>query len=135
MAFLSRYLTKTEQKWSLLEQAVSLVSWGLWKLRRYSTYAESIHVLVPWDEQVMIVLDKDHHVRLRALIVELGMYKVKWKVGPNRWQLGGALFQKSCNPCSEMQNEEIPRMEHHAQVLKMPAQVSLDTLDHLEDGT
>ena len=98
-------------------------------------YAEGIQAVVPWNEQVMIILDKHHHIRLRALLIKLGMYKVKWKVGPNRWQLGGALFRKSCSPCPEVRNEEIPLMEHQAQVLKMPAQVSLDTLDNIEDAT
>jgi hypothetical protein len=98
VAFLSRYLTKTEAKWSPLEQTVSLLSWGLRKLRRYSTYARRIYVVVPWDESVAILLDKQHHIRLRALLIELHMYRVEWLVGENRWELGGPLFKKNCSP-------------------------------------
>lgn len=96
MAFLSRYLTKTEMKWSPLEKTVSLASWGLRKLRRLATYANRIVIKVPWDEDVVILLDKNTHMRLRALLVELHMYRVVWEVGPNPWELGGALFRKNC---------------------------------------
>ena len=51
-------------------------------------------MVVPWDESVAILLDKQHHIRLRALLIELHMYRVEWLVGENRWELGGPLFKK-----------------------------------------
>ena len=58
VAFISRYLTKTEEKWGDIEKTVSLASWALRKLRRYSTYAERIIVMVPWEETRLVILDK-----------------------------------------------------------------------------
>jgi RNase H-like domain found in reverse transcriptase len=120
VAFLSRYLTKTELKWSQLEQMVSLLSWGLRKLRRYSTYAKKIKVVVPWDESVAVLLDRQHHIRLRALMIELHMYKVEWIVGENRWELGGPLFKSCCAPDVEILEGEIPYMTHQTTKLKKP---------------
>ena len=42
VAFLSRYLTATECKWSHLETVAALVSWGVRKLRRYTSTASKI---------------------------------------------------------------------------------------------
>ena len=61
MSFLSRYLTKTEKKWGEIERTVSLVSWALRKLRRYSTYAEQITIIVPWEETLLVILEKQQH--------------------------------------------------------------------------
>ena len=95
MSFLFRYLTKTEKKWGEIERTVSLVSWALRKLRRYSTYAEQITIIVPWEETLLVILEKQQHIRLKALLIELGMYKVKWEVGANKWELGGPVFKET----------------------------------------
>jgi hypothetical protein len=58
VSFLSRYLTRTELNWGEIERTVSLVSWALRKLRRYSTYAEQITVIVPWEETRLVILEK-----------------------------------------------------------------------------
>jgi RNase H-like domain found in reverse transcriptase len=95
VSFLSRYLTKTELKWGEIERTVSLVSWALRKLRRYSTYAQQITVIVPWEETRLVILEKQQHIRLKALLIELGMYRVHWKVGVNKWELGGPVFKET----------------------------------------
>jgi hypothetical protein len=81
-----------------LERTISLVGWGLRKLRRYTTYAKKIRVLVPQQEHVLVILEKQQHVRLRALLIEMGMYKVEWEAGENPWALGGAAFKGSVDP-------------------------------------
>jgi hypothetical protein len=91
-----------------------LIGWGLRKLRRYTTYAQRIKVVVPWDENVLILLDKQHHIRLRALLVELHMYRVEWQVGENLWELGGPLFERNCTPDPEIEEIEVPLMTHQA---------------------
>ena len=91
-----------------MEQTVSLLSWGLRKLRRYSTYARKIYVIVPWGESVAILLDKQHHIRLRALLIELHMYRVEWVVGENRWELGGPVFMKNCSTDTTLKEGEMP---------------------------
>ena len=47
VAFLSRRQTATERKWSQLEQLISLVSWGIRRLRRYTTTSPQITVILP----------------------------------------------------------------------------------------
>ncbi len=57
VAFLSRYLTKTEEKWGELEQLASLVSWGLRKARRYTSLCPEVVVRVPGEAEVACILD------------------------------------------------------------------------------
>lgn len=90
---MSRSLTKTEQKWGQLEQQISLVSWSLRKVRRYSSTAPKIVVFVEEPEEVMVVLDKESHLRLRALMVDLQLYRCEWKAGYNPWKLGQELVE------------------------------------------
>jgi hypothetical protein len=63
---------------------------------------------VPWDESVAILLDKQQHIRLRALLIELHMYRVEWVVGENQWELGGPLFMKNCSTDVTWKEGEIP---------------------------
>ena len=93
VAFLSRYLTKTEQGWGWLEQAISLTSWGLRKVRRYSSTAPHVIVRLEEEADIACVLDRDAHLRLRALIVDLSLYKVRWEVKQNKWKLGGEVVE------------------------------------------
>ncbi len=65
-------------------------------------------MVVPWDESVAILLDKQHHIRLRALLIELHMYQVEWVVGENRWELGGPVFERNCSPNAALEKGEIP---------------------------
>ncbi len=44
VAFLSRYLSKTEEKWGYLDQAVSLTSWALRRAPRYMSLSPEIVV-------------------------------------------------------------------------------------------
>jgi ubiquinone biosynthesis protein Coq4 len=57
VAFLSRYLSKTELKWGHLEQAVALVSWGLRKARRYTSLAPEIVIVAEEEAEVACVAD------------------------------------------------------------------------------
>jgi hypothetical protein len=100
-------------KWGIIERTVSLVSWALRKLRRYSTYAEQIKVIVPWEETLLVILEKQQHIRLKALLIELSMYRVKWKVGENMWELGGPVFKELPST--------IPKMVHEEVTIKKPA--------------
>ncbi len=93
MAFLSRKLTLTERKWSPIEKTVALVGWGIRKLRRYTTTAPIISVVLPEEAQLATVLDQGAHLRLRALMVDLAMYNTSWKVGVNKWQIGQNLIE------------------------------------------
>ncbi len=78
VAFLSRYLSKTEGKWGEVEQLVSLVSWGLRKARRYTSVSPRITVKLGEEAEVACVVDKSAHLRLQALLVDLSLYRVDW---------------------------------------------------------
>lgn len=58
VAFLSRYLSATERKWSPTERLVSFVAWGVRKLRRYTTTAKEIRVAVQEEAEVAVIIDK-----------------------------------------------------------------------------
>ena len=63
---------------------------------------------MPWDESLAILLDKQHHIRLRALLIELHMYRVEWVVGENRWELGGPVFMKNSSTDTTLKEGEMP---------------------------
>lgn len=118
-----------------MEQTIGLASWGLRRLRRYSTYANKIVVKLPWEEDVLLVLDKSTHIRLRALLVELHMYRVTWEVGENPWELGGAMFRKNCDPDKELSEVQPPRMMHQEVTLKRPSQISVNPIEETPSDT
>lgn len=88
VAFLSRYLTKTEQKWGRLEQQVAVLAWGLRKARRYTSLAPEIVVRVEEAAEVACIEDRQCHLRLQALLVDLSLYKVTWEAAGNPWRFG-----------------------------------------------
>ena len=45
------------------------------------------------EADIACVLDRDAHLRLRALIVDLSLYKVRWEVKQNKWKLGGEVVE------------------------------------------
>ncbi len=64
MAFMSRYLTKSEARWAQLEQLVALVSWGLRRARRYTSVVPKVVVKMGEEADVACVVDKSAHLRL-----------------------------------------------------------------------
>jgi hypothetical protein len=84
---------------------------------------------------VAVILDKQHHIRLRALLIELHMYRVEWVVGENKWELGGPVFRRSCYSEETPTGERIPQMLHETVKLKRPNQVSLETLEEVPGST
>ncbi len=116
VAFLSRYLTKTEEKWGALEQLASLVSWGLRKAHRYTSLCPEVVVRVPGDAEVACILDQAAHLRLRALVVDLALYKVRWEAGGNPWQFGEEVAARQ--DVAEEDIVQAPEMQHADVVVK-----------------
>ncbi len=116
VAFLSRYLTATEQKWGELEQVVSLVSWGLRKARRYTTLTPHVCVKLPQAADVACVLDQGAHLRLQALLVDLTLYRVKWEIGRNKWRWGEEVAAGQV--LHEEDQVDVPIMKHKHVVIK-----------------
>ncbi len=71
-----------------MEQLASLVSWGLRKARRDTSLCPEVVVRVPGEAEVACILDQAAHLHLRALIVDLALYKVRWEAVGNPWQFG-----------------------------------------------
>ena len=71
VAFVSRALTHTEIKLGVLSWLIVVVAWAVRRLRRYTTFAEEILVVLPDAESVVVALDTATHLCLRAHIVEL----------------------------------------------------------------
>jgi hypothetical protein len=44
-----------------------------------------ITAVLPEEAQIATILDKSAHLRLRALMIDLEMYKTRWKTGTNEW--------------------------------------------------
>ena len=57
--------------WAADSQLVALVASGVNKLRRYTTFATAIKVMVPTGEEAVVVADPTTHMRLRAQVVDL----------------------------------------------------------------
>jgi hypothetical protein len=114
VAFLSRYLTKTEKGWGELEQLISVTSWALRKLRRYSSTAPKVIIRVEREEDIYVLLDKEAHLRLRGLLVDLSLYKCEWQVGQNDWKLGERVIENKIAdaPLADIEPINVPVMIH-----------------------
>lgn len=66
MAFVSRHLSKTELKYGVLTRLVVVVAWAVKRLRRYTTFAADIKVVLPTSEAAVVVVDPAAHMKLRA---------------------------------------------------------------------
>lgn len=64
MAFVSRYLTKTEERAGPLARLVSVVSWAVKRLRRYTTFAVEVSVVVPSAAEAATIVDSSANLKL-----------------------------------------------------------------------
>lgn len=121
VAFLSRYLTKTEQKWGELEQLVSVLSWGLRKARRYTSLCPQIVVRVGDAAEVACISDRQCHLRLQALLVDLSLYKVTWEAAGNPWCLGEEVAAQQLPTSDDQEELTAPVMVHQEVSVKRPS--------------
>jgi hypothetical protein len=79
-------------------------------------------------------MDRSQHLRLRALLLELALYKVVWQRGNNVWKLGGPIIEIPTDSFVAVTEEvKVPVMEHKDEVLRRPTSKSIE-LKH-EDTT
>ena len=66
------------------------------------------------------ILDQGAHLRLRALMVDLEMYKTQWKAGINEWKIGESLIEVPSASLTHdpVQNPTIPYITHAAHHIK-----------------
>ena len=119
MAFVLRYLTRTEERLGPLTQLVSVAGWAVRRLKRYTTFAANITIIVPAAAEAALVVDAAAHLKLRALVVDLQQYQVTWESGVNPWEAETAeqLVVDWQDPLPGM---EPPHVTHVDTYLSMP---------------
>ena len=73
-----RRLMESEKSLKDFEKLISIASWGVRKFQCYTLNAHSTTIYTPWSEVVALAKDKGVHIQLRAKILDLEMYNVKW---------------------------------------------------------
>lgn len=76
IALVSRGLTNYEKKRPPLEQKLYIASWAVHRCRRFTTTSPSITIHIPEPEQVLVLRDRTHHLRIEALMVGMASYNV-----------------------------------------------------------
>lgn len=81
VAIVSRKLTSTELKGAPIERLLSLAAWATRKLQRFTAFAIRLDIFLPSPAEVLLLKVKEFPPRLQALLLELSLYRVDWKVG------------------------------------------------------
>lgn len=80
-----RKLLLTEEKQTEFLQLVSVAVWAVRKLRSYLQIASVVEVVLPHQEMVRCVRDKEVHLALRAKLLDMDLYGVQWVAGKTVW--------------------------------------------------
>ncbi len=92
VSIVCRRCTLAEVKMGAMERKLMHVAWAVRQLRRYTTFAQQVQVVLPDPESVLVVSSKEHHQRLAAILVELSMYPIEWVEGSDTWNLADAFL-------------------------------------------
>lgn len=65
----------SERGWSTLERVLAAACWGMKRLARYTMYVPGTTIYVPDAGAVACVKQRELHVRLQALVLELQSYQ------------------------------------------------------------
>ena len=71
VAFMSRYITHTEDSATPLVALISVSQWAVHRLRHYTASASSLEVVLPDDAYKVVVVNEDAHIRLRAMLGDI----------------------------------------------------------------
>ena len=93
MLLLGRELTSTEQRYSEAEKALTILHWGIRKSARYTAHNPKLTLTLRSLELKLLAHDSSVHARIRAKVLDLGSYNVKYEVSETNWDLGGKLGQ------------------------------------------
>ena len=69
---MSRYTTHTEDSGTSLVVLISVSQWAVHHLWHYTVTASSLEVVLPDDAYKVAVVNKDAHICLRAMLVDIG---------------------------------------------------------------
>lgn len=78
MALVSRALTPYEGGRPPLEQKLYMARWALHRCRRFTSVVPKVVLHIPEPEQLLVLRDKTHHLRLEAMVVDLASYRVEF---------------------------------------------------------
>ena len=76
-----RKLMIGESKRTELEQLVSVATWATRRFQYYIAASDSYHIVLPDPDYVKCIAHEWVHPSLRAYLVELSIYSVKWVAG------------------------------------------------------
>ena len=88
---LGRELTPKEAGQSELETLLSATHWALRKIRVYVETGTTT-VYLPDAAYVSVVKDPQVHMTIKAKLIELAVYQVKFMVGKDSWLLGAEIL-------------------------------------------
>jgi hypothetical protein len=87
--------------------------------------------VLPEEAQIATILDRGAHLRLRALMIDLEMYKTQWKTGTNEWKIGENLIEvPNQDPTHDPDHTStVPYMSHTTLTLKRPSAKSYEATE------
>ena len=63
------------------ERIVAVVAWAMHTLRRYVAFAPETTMVIPDKVQLYVIIRKECHMHIPALVINLAMCQVVWKQG------------------------------------------------------
>ena len=71
IAFLARFLTKIELKYSIFTTLVSVTAWAIKKLHHYTIFTMEVCIVLPTTANIPVVVDLESNIKCRANIFKL----------------------------------------------------------------
>ena len=71
IAFLARFLTKIESKYSIFTTLVSVTAWAIKKLHHYTIFTMEVCIVLPTTANIPVVVDLESNIKCRANIFKL----------------------------------------------------------------
>ena len=123
MLLTGRELTARESAATHPEALLMLASWVIKKWTRWTSFAAGVVVVLPVDEAMVLVRDRDVHARMRAVMLGLDMYGVSFERGVGAWALGRTLAEAARS--QELDPElgpatEVPYVQHERKIIALP---------------
>lgn len=115
-------MTSAEVSWTYPEQVLAMACWGMRRLFRWTGFVPRVTVVLPRQHCLLLVKDKAVHAKLRALVLELGMYGVAYRVEEQ-----GDLVLVGIREAAEVEEEssggsgDVPHLEHVDREIARPA--------------
>lgn len=124
-------MTVSEGKLGYLGRIVGLAAWAVRQLRRYTAFVPYTEVVVSDAAVVLVVSNPVLHEDLAAWVLEMGMYRVRWRVGAEFLEsVRGVLATEGLTgDWADMDRPAVPQLTHTADVeIVKPEGRSVDSL-------